>query len=228
MEKEFKAFRFDVKDISEEGKFDGYASTFGNIDLGNDIVTRGAFAKTISTNNGVVPILDSHDPTNQLGWNESAEEDSRGLKVRGSLDLNIQKAKERHSLMRSAKALGAKMGLSIGYQTIKAEPHNIKPDVRVLKEVHLMEYSVVTFPMNPKASVTRVKQIDGVNIEDVKNHLVHDLHISHKAASMACDMLETYATIEQGDDVHSVQEQSDEGHSEIKASLEDLLRIFKN
>ena len=58
--------------------------------------------------------------------------------------------------------------------------------------------------------------------------MVHDLHISHKVASMTCDMLETYATIEQGDDVHSVQEQSDEGHSEIKASLEDLLKIFKN
>ena len=223
MLKQIKAFKFDVKEISDEGKFDGYASTFGNIDLGNDIVAAGAFAKTIATNNGVVPILDSHDPTAQIGWNEKAEEDRRGLKVFGALDLNIQKAKERHSLMRTAKQLGAKMGLSIGYQTIKSEPHNSKPDIRVLKELNLLEYSVVTFPMNPKASVTRVKEI-----EEVYNHLVNDIGISHKASSMACDMLEAYAYLEQGDDDHSGKEQPDNGYSEIGKALETLIENFKN
>jgi hypothetical protein len=228
MSKETKAFKFECKEISEEGKFDGYASTFGNVDLGNDIVASGAFAKTISINNGVVPILDSHDPTNQIGWNESAQEDRRGLKVFGALDLNIQKARERHSLMRTAKGLNAKMGLSIGYHTIKSEPHNAKPDVRVLKELNLLEYSVVTFPMNPKASVTRLKQIDGVEIEKVYKHLVDDLGISKKASSMACDMLGQYATIEQGGYAHSMEEQPESGYSELGEALEGLIKNFKN
>jgi uncharacterized protein len=228
MKKEFKSFKMEVKEISDEGGFDGYASTFGNIDFGGDIVDRGAFAKSIKTNGGVVPILDSHNSENQIGWNESAVEDSRGLKVHGLLDFNVQKAVERHSLMKTAKALGAKMGLSIGYRVIKAEPHKSKPEIRILKEVELMEYSVVTFPMNPKASVTRVKTIDGVDIDEVQKHLVSDMHISHKAASMACDMLRSVAIIEQGDIDHSMQEQSQKGYSSFKESLQKTLDIFKN
>lgn len=225
---EHKTFKMEVKDISDEGKFDGYASTFGNIDLGNDIVAKGAFAQTIKTNRGVVPILDSHDPTKQIGWNESAEEDSKGLKVRGALDLNVQLAKERHSLMRTAKILGAKMGLSIGYMTIKSEPHNVKPEVRVLKELKLVEYSVVTFPMNPKASVTRVKNIDGHKIEEVKRHLIEDLGVSEKAASIACDMFRSAIVIEQDGLDHSVNEQPDQGYSIIGEALEDLIKTLKN
>lgn len=225
--KEYKAFKFEFKEVSEEGKFEGYASTFGNLDLGNDIVAVGAFSKTIAINRGVVPILDSHDPTAQIGWNESAKEDSKGLKVSGRLDLNIQKARERHSLMNSAKELGAKMGLSIGYVAIKSEPHKSKPDVRILKEVNLMEYSVVTFPMNPKASVTRVKEVDGIKIEEVKRQLLA-MDISEKATSIACDMLCSYATIEQGGIVHSTEEQPDNGYSTIKEALEGLIKNFKN
>lgn len=222
MSKQIKAFKFEIKEIADEGKFDGYASTFGNVDLGNDIVATGAFAKTISINGGVVPILDSHDPTAQIGWNESAVEDRRGLKVFGALDLNIQRAKERHSLMRTAKQLGAKMGLSIGYHTIKSEPHNVKPDVRVLKELNLLEYSVVTFPMNPKASITRVKAI-----QDVYRHLVDDIGISQKASSLACDMLDI-AYLEQSDHAHSENEQTANGYSEIGEALEGLIKNFKN
>lgn len=226
--KQFKSFKMEVKEIDDEGKFDGYASTFGNIDFGNDIVAKGAFAQTIKTNGGVVPILDSHDPSKQIGWNLSAKEDAKGLKVEGSLDMNIQLARERHSLMQTAKVLGAKMGLSIGYMVVKAEPHASKPDVRILKEVNLMEYSVVTFPMNPKASVTRVKTIDGIQIEEVRKHLVNDVGISEKAASIACDMLSSYATIEQGDTTHSAVEQVGDDYSTIGKALEGLLKSFKN
>jgi uncharacterized protein len=223
---ERKSFKLEVKDISEEGSFDGYASTFGNVDLGNDIVAKGAFAQTIKVNGGVVPILDSHDPSKQIGWNESALEDSKGLKVHGRLDMNIQKARERHSLMRTAKSLGASMGLSIGYMTVKWMPHKERPEVRVLKELNLMEYSVVTFPMNPKASVTAVKTIDGITIEEIKMYLMHDKGISEKAALMACDMLQSYATIEQGSISHSGQEQIEHDYSDIGKALENLAKSF--
>ena len=130
-------------------------------------------------------------------------------------------------MMRTAKRLGAKMGLSLGYHNIKSEPHTAKPDVRVLKELHLLEYSVVTFPMNPKASITRLKEVDGIKIEEINNHLVNDLGISHKAASIACDMLQAYAYIEQGDNAHSM-ESPDNGYSEIGQALNGLINNFKN
>lgn len=158
MSREFKSFPFKIQSVDQQGEFEGYASAFGNVDLGNDVVVAGAFAKTLlESQGGKIPILDHHDPAKQIGWNLGAREDGRGLFVRGKLDLNVQLARERHSLMRMASAVGGRTGLSIGYQTVKSEPDKTRPKVRRLKEVKLFEYSLVVFPMNPEAAVTRVK-----------------------------------------------------------------------
>ena len=154
----FKVFPFEIKDADAQGFIRGYASTFGNVDLGLDIVDKGAFKKTIKeTSGGKFPILADHDPSKLIGWNIRAEEDETGLKVEGQLDLNVQLAKERYSLARKALEHGIQMGLSIGYMTIKAEPDREKPMVRRLKELKLFEYSIVTFPMNTEAMITAAK-----------------------------------------------------------------------
>src|SRR3990167_6157099 len=127
---------FDVKAIDEkQGYIEGYASTFGNIDLGGDIVDRGAFKKTIRENKGHFAILSNHNPYMQIGWNEEAKEDDTGLWVKGWLDIqNIPKAKEHFSLIQKAIELKVKSGLSIGYSVIKAEPDKENPTLRRLKE----------------------------------------------------------------------------------------------
>lgn len=153
----FRTFGFEFKEVSEDGIIRGYASTFGNMDLGFDIVDKGAFKKTLKENMHV-PVLADHDPTKQVGWNLSASEDNTGLAVEADLDIkNVQLAKERYSLARKALELGAKAGISIGYSTIKAEPDSKNPSVRRLKELKLWEYSLVTFPMNTEAMVTAAK-----------------------------------------------------------------------
>lgn len=156
--KEQRTFCLKLKALGESGEFSGYASTFGNLDLGGDIVEAGAFKKTLKESRGKVPILDHHDPERQIGWNMSAEEDAHGLRVTGKLDLNVQLARERYSLMQLAQEVGADTGLSIGYQTIKSEPDRLNPQVRRLKEIRLLEYSIVVFPMNPEAGIATVKQ----------------------------------------------------------------------
>lgn len=154
----FKVFPFEIKDADSQGFIRGYASTFGNVDLGLDVVDKGAFKKAIKeTGGGKFPILADHDPSKLIGWNLRAEEDDTGLKVEGQLDLNVQLAKERYSLARKALELGIPMGLSIGYMTVKAEPDRDKPMVRRLKELKLFEYSIVTFPMNTEAMITAAK-----------------------------------------------------------------------
>jgi HK97 family phage prohead protease len=155
----FLNFPFELKSIDEnEGTIEGYASTFGNMDLGFDIVDQGAFKKTLKENKGKVPILADHNPSKQIGWNMTAEEDSKGLWVTGKLDIaNNALARERFSLVKTAKEIGATSGLSIGYMTIKAEPDSMNPSVRRLKELRLFEYSLVTFPMNTEAMVTAAK-----------------------------------------------------------------------
>lgn len=183
---EFKVENVDQLD-EKKAKIKGYASTFGNVDLGFDIVEKGAFAKTIQENGGKVPILDQHNPAAQLGWNLKAKEDNNGLLVEGELDLNVQKAVERYSLSKTAMDIGAPMGLSIGYRTIKAENHRDNRLVRILKEVKWYEYSYATFPMNTQANLTQAKSLvgldkarflitqfvkDGISVDEIKEALV--------------------------------------------------------
>lgn len=163
MKVEFKTFSLKLDDVDSQGTIRGYASTFGNIDLGFDVVDKGAFKKSIKESSGKFPILADHDPSKQIGWNFRAEEDDTGLFVEGKLDLNVQSAREKYSLAKTAMNLGAKMGLSIGYMTIKAEPDREKPMVRHLKELKLFEYSIVTFPMNTEAMITSAKSLAGVD-----------------------------------------------------------------
>ena len=155
--KEIKSFPFKLDALNDAGEFSGYASTFGAVDLGGDVIEKGAYTKTLKESQGRIPILDHHDPTRQIGWNVQAHEDERGLFVRGLLDLNVRAARERQSLMKMAQSIGGRTGLSIGFRTIKEEPDRKRPNIRRLKEVQLIEYSVVTFPMNPQAGVVSVK-----------------------------------------------------------------------
>jgi Escherichia/Staphylococcus phage prohead protease len=155
--REIKSFPFKIDQVGETGEFTGYASTFGDVDLGGDVVEKGSFKKTLQENQGRIPILDHHDPTRQIGWNLEAREDDRGLLVKGLLDLNVRTARERHSLMKMAQQVGGRTGLSIGFRAIKEEPDPKNPVIRRLKEIQLFEYSVVTFPMNTQAAVTTIK-----------------------------------------------------------------------
>lgn len=164
--KSFRTFQFKVESASENsdtGMIKGYASTFGNVDQGWDIVDPGAFTKSIQESKGRWPILLDHDSTKQVGWNIEASEDNYGLRVNGEMQLITDEARNRYKLAKRAMELGTKMGLSIGYTTIKSEPDYDRPMVRHLKEVRLWEYSIVTFPMNEQASVDGVKKLfDGL------------------------------------------------------------------
>lgn len=148
----------EVVDENDQGLVNGYASTFGNLDQGLDIVRSGAFSETIKATGGKVPILADHNPTKQIGWNLSAVEDNIGLFVNGDLDIrNNSRARERFSLVKKALEIGAKAGLSIGFFIINDEPDPENPRIRILTELKLVEYSFVTFPMNVEAMATIAK-----------------------------------------------------------------------
>lgn len=185
---EYKTFEFKLDGVDEEkeeGRIEGYASTFGNIDLGLDRVMKGAFKKTLKENKGRFPILADHNPTDHIGWNEQASEDDVGLKVKGSLLLTVQKAKEKYALAKKAMELKTPMGLSIGYMTIQAEPDKENFNIRNLKELKLFEYSLVTFPMNTQAMVTAAKSFNAVDkINILLQHLKSE-NISLKDLELA-------------------------------------------
>ena len=80
-------------------------------------------------------------------------EDARGLHVRGRLNLQVDRAREIHALLRE----GAVDGLSIGYRVERARPERAT-GLRRLEKLDLWEISVVTFPMLPGARVSGAKR----------------------------------------------------------------------
>jgi HK97 family phage prohead protease len=139
--------------VSGEGRFSGYASVFGEIDLGRDTIERGAFLHSLTKRGaGGVRMLFQHDPNQPIGTWTTIREDGRGLYVEGVLASGVGRAREVHQLMKS----GALDGLSIGFQTVKARTEG-RSGVRRILEADLWEISVVTFPMLPSARVSNVK-----------------------------------------------------------------------
>ncbi len=65
--KEIKSFPFKLDALNDAGEFSGYASSFGTLDLGGDVVEEGAYKKALQETKGRSPILDHHDPTRQIG-----------------------------------------------------------------------------------------------------------------------------------------------------------------
>lgn len=150
---EQKAVSFELKkEPDADGLFEGYASTFGNVDNGMDVVARGAFQKSLGARK--VRMLWQHDMTQPIGVWDSIEETERGLYVKGRIAKDVQRGREAMALMR----MGALDSMSIGFVTKQASQEG-NGSIRRLDEVDLFEISLVTFPMNEKATVVDVKSL---------------------------------------------------------------------
>lgn len=160
------AVPLDLKAVAEDGEFEGYLSTFGNVDRGMDMVMPGAFRRTLKERKlSSIKLLRDHDTRKVIGKWLSMDEDDRGLKVRGKLFAGtVQLATETLALMRE----GALDAMSIGYRTIKAQ-WDEEQGVRKLLDLDLWEGSIVTFPMNEMATVDAVKT--DLTITDVERIL---------------------------------------------------------
>jgi HK97 family phage prohead protease len=176
---------YEVKsDVTAKGIFEGYGSVFGNLDLGNDIVEKGAFTKTIEQHakDGTMPnMFFAHYRDEPIGEFLEIAEDRKGLYVKGQIwvDQGIPKAQQAY-LMLKAKGL---RGLSIGYKTQLAEYDN-KKGIRRLKQLDLKETSPTPFPMNEKALPTSVKSFQSfasLSIREAEQFL-RDVGLSHTEA----------------------------------------------
>lgn len=156
-------FEFDTKAVSEDGFFIGYASVFGDVDQGRDVVQVGAFTKSLAKRPASrVKMLRGHDTSEPIGIWTSLQEDTRGLKVSGQLILDTVKGRETYALLKA----GALDGLSIGFRTVKDRLDRVK-GVRHIEEIDLHEISIVTFPMLQSATVSRVKSDSASNFQSL-------------------------------------------------------------
>jgi len=178
MNKERKAFQFDLKaaDLHEDGTFRGLASTYGNVDLGDDVVVSGAFTKNLQDRGDKRPLLWSHKTDKPIGISR-LEDTKEGLVIKGELNLDLQEARDAYSNLKK----GIVGGLSIGFETVKKE---LKDGVRHLQELKLFEVSLCVFPMNEMASVQTVKELDAATLHEAIE-LGEKVGRRHSAATLA-------------------------------------------
>lgn len=181
---EYKYVELKALKMSEKGPgtIEGYRSTF-DIDEGGDLILPGAFRETIPRYLDSGFTAESHDWnfSKAVGFPVIAREDDTGLWVKSQFHStddaqNVRiKAKER---MDAGKQVGFSFGYSpLDFSFLDAKdyerelPRLVKsselafnlaqakrfPRLRLLKKLEVMEDSIVTAPMNKRASATAVK-----------------------------------------------------------------------
>lgn len=168
------AVPFEIKEMDEsERTFSGLASTW-DMDLGGDIIRRGAFKRTIShwkAGKRPLPLMDQHrydSVRDVVGKLVDAEEEEYGLVT----TWKVIDGPDGDEVWRRLSG-GYVDGLSIGYSPVKQtapdEEERRKGVYRYLDEVKLHEVSVVIWPMNEGARVSSVKTlIQGLSPEELQ------------------------------------------------------------
>lgn len=164
-----KAATLDLKSVSEKGQIEGYLNTFNHIDRVGDNTQKGAFTKSIKAlkeKGEVLPMLFGHDHTKIIGvWTE-IKEDEHGLYGKGQLNLDTELGREVYSNIK----IGAVKGISIGYFEKETEWDN-KTGSLLLKELELIEASIVLLPCNSQSNVEAVKQANAEGEKPKKTQL---------------------------------------------------------
>ena len=218
---EFKGGHLEDEEDKDYGTFEGYGSVFGNKDLGNDVIEAGAFTRSLKRKKPhQVKLLYQHKSDMPIGVFDEIREDDKGLYVKGRLALKTQAGQEAYELLK----MGALDGLSIGFRVNPQEvSYDKRANKRIIKVVDLMEVSLVTFPMNPKATVMSVKG-EEITIREWENGMRDAFSLSRSEAKVAAkavhEVFEAKDTSEKLDVVES--------NAELVDALKNLTLTLKN
>ena len=161
------------------------------------MIKDGAFTKTLRQRGAKgVKLLYQHKTDMPIGVFSQIKEDDHGLYVKGKLALGTTAGRDAYELMK----MGALDGLSIGF---KVNPKEVMYDKRtgkrIIKELDLMEVSLVTFPMNPRATVRSVKG-EEISIREWENGMRDAFGLSRSESKVAAKAVNQAFTQREVDD----------------------------
>lgn len=177
-----RAAQFEMRAADDDGfTLEGYAAVFdeptridsweGRFD---EVIQRGAFARTITERTPVLQFDHGHDARTgsvPIGSIDALSEDKRGLFVRARLhDNDVVKP------IRQAIASGAIDGMSFRFQVTREEWQNEEDEVpvRTIREVDLFELGPVVFPAYEATTVGVRSLMAGLD-PDERSRLVAEL-----------------------------------------------------
>jgi hypothetical protein len=134
----------EVKADGDDGSFGGLLSTYGNIDSVGDVCEPGCYDRTVSERGTKRPLLWQHDQAHPIGSFQITSTEG-ALAIAGRINLGTSTGKDAYALLKARDI----DGLSIGY--IARDYDYDRDGVRHLKDVDLLEGSLVTIPANDLA-----------------------------------------------------------------------------
>jgi hypothetical protein len=150
--KKFIECPFDLKAINDIGTFSGYASIFGNVDSGGDIMERGSFKEFHKTRDGKVLILYQHSTRDPIG-KADVHQDDKGLHFDGQLVMEDATARKAYVGMKA----GTIDAMSFGFDVLPGGATVTEGGIRKISAAKCWELSPVTFGMNELARIEAVK-----------------------------------------------------------------------
>ena len=157
---EFKSLNGNIKDVDVKKRIvTGYLSAFGNKDFDNDIVEKGAFAKSIRERKDDIFFLNQHNWSQPHGKFDVLKEDNFGLYFESK--AFVEGVSYSDDVLKLYEA-GIIKEHSIGYNTIQSD-FDKSTQIRTLKEVKLYEGSNVTLGSNPNTPFQGMKSLTEVN-----------------------------------------------------------------
>jgi HK97 family phage prohead protease len=164
--KEFVTVPFECKALPEKEDdnyfyFEGYLSTYGNIDRVDDVMVKGCFDESLKELDP--DLLWMHMYGEILGIFEDIKSDSKGLFVRGKMPKT--------DTLVSGRAIpqmkvGSVRSMSIGYWAQEFEYD--EDGIRHIHKCRLYEGSLVSQPANEKAEITDMKAFEIDEVKQVK------------------------------------------------------------
>lgn len=178
---------------SEYFTFDGFASTFLNIDKQNDVMMPGCFMESLKE--FTPSLLWQHDWDEPLGVFSKCNEEKEGLCVSAKMPKEDSLVSGR--VMPQMKC-GSIRKMSIGFVP-QEWTYNKDNDITYMNKVKLYEISLVTIPANPLAEVTGFKSLDEIENLRELNEYLKSYGISNKKCNIIISKLKSFVRDEQED-----------------------------
>lgn len=154
---EHRTFPLEVRDMSEStGRMIGYTAVFDHVlPYYDEVVERGAFAKTLSDKGQKRRLLADH--SEWIGHVVGAEEDRTGLLIELEvLKDDVQRASEYWALSKHGMQHGLPAGLSQGFRAVKEK---FDKNIRRLLEINWIESSLTPFQASEPSYITQMRSL---------------------------------------------------------------------
>lgn len=229
---QYKSCDLQFKDVdAKKGIVQGYFSAFGNIDSDGDVISPGAFKKTIQESGpggkGRIFHLQNHNPNLKLGKLLSLEEDAFGLKYESQIGkhaLGVDFIKMIESDLINEH--------SIGFQVV----NNLKKDgYNEITEVKLWEGSSLTaWGANENTPLTSLKMKGFKDVDTLKTEIkkfekfIRDSDATDETINMC--LLKVWQLAQAVELLSStpVVEQAPESHKDSNTLEMSLIKILNN